>query len=79
MNMRITLARIDDRVNAIAITKLIREATGQNLFVAKSLAEDLLLGQEASVELNDSVDAFGFSRAIENFGIRATFGTGPNG
>ena len=77
--MKLTLTRIDDRVNAIAITKLIRDATGQNLFVAKSLAEDLLLGRGASVELKDSVDAIVFSRAIENFGIRAIPATGLNG
>jgi hypothetical protein len=79
MNMKLTLTRIDDRVNAIAITKLIRDATGQNLFVAKSLAEDLLLGRDASVELKDSVDAIVFSGAIENFGIRAIPATGLNG
>lgn len=77
--MKLTLTRIDDRVNAIAITKLIRDATGQNLFVAKSLAEDLLLGRDASVELKDSVDAIVFSGAIENFGIRAIPATGLNG
>lgn len=79
MKMRITLVRVDDRVNAIAITKLIRQATGQNLFVSKSLAENLLLGQEASIELIESVDVFAFSNEIEKYGIKATLTTASNG
>lgn len=70
--MKLSFVRVDDRVNAIEITKLIRRGTGMNLFSSKLLAEDLLLGREVSLDLSDLADPLAIVRDLESFGIKAT-------